>query len=180
MRREQSWKNPRIAAVAAAVFISVAPLASGAEPTELKVLAQRHFVSSFGPISATKAESLVVRSVEELVAASAVGRKAKDPAAAQKDADIQKEVEKQLMAVLMVEKIDWQKQMVILATTDLGAAYRTTPQVILVSLKVSGEKLTITVANGQSEYGAYGRYPGVAAIVERHDGKVEFDWMRKK
>ena len=173
MRQGHCWAHLRIAAYAVAFLISVTQLASGAEPKELKAVAKVSFVGGIGPISVSKAETLVVRSIEELVAASAKGRQAKDP-------DIQKEVEKQLATALKVEKIDWRTQMVVVVSTDLGSPYRATPIVELVSLKVSGEKLILTMANDKKQYSEYGQYPGIVVLVERHDGKAEVEWKRGK
>ena len=180
MRQGHCWAHLRIAAYAVAFLISVTQLASGAEPKDLKAIAKVSFVGGIGPISVSKAETLVVRSIEELVAASAKGRQAKDPSAAQKDPDIQKEVEKQLATALKVEKIDWRTQMVVVVSTDLGSPYRATPIVELVSLKVSGEKLILTMANDKKQYSEYGQYPGIVVLVERHDGKAEVEWKRGK
>ncbi len=179
MRRVHCQGYPWVATLVVAFLVSLAPFGSGAEPQEVKIVAQGSFVDSFHPISVRKAETLVVRNVEELVAVSAQGRQAKDPAAAQKNPDIQKEVEKQLASALKVEKIDWEKQMVVVVSTDSGADRRVNPKVELVSLKVDGKKLTLTLAQG-GIHGSYGRCPGVVALVERHDGKAEVEWKREK
>lgn len=175
--------NPRLLALVPRYegdvkFVIVAKK-KGEEPKELKVVAQRSFVDSLHPISASKADTLIVRSAEELVAASAQGHGAKHPTA-QKDPGVQREVEKQFASALKVEKIDWNTQMIVVASTDSGAAGRVNPKVELVSLKASGGKLTLTLANATEGSGGYGRYPGVVAIVERHEGKAEVEWKREK
>lgn len=167
----------------AAFLALMAPAAPGADPKEvkeLKVITQASFVDSAPPFSSPKGGLLVVRSVEELVAESPQGRAAKDPAAARKDSDLQKAVEKQLVATLKVDKIDWEKQMVVVVSTDSGDNRRANPKVVVVTVKASGEKVTVAVVKGQSEYAGFGRYPGVVAIVEKHDGKVLVEWTPQK
>ncbi|MBA4063492.1 MAG: hypothetical protein C0501_07220 [Isosphaera sp.] len=172
--------------VAAALAVPPAGEASGAEPRELKIVAQRAFVDSNDgapPISFTRSadkpvEPLVIRSAEELAAASPKGRQAKDPAAAGKDADLQKEVEGLLMNALKVEKIDWEKQMVVAVSEK--AAYRVPPRWEFTSLKVDGDKMAVEVGRkGGEGYGAYGT-PWAVAVVERFDGKVEFRGFPKR
>jgi hypothetical protein len=183
MRLVRRVGRPRLVPLVAVALAVMATSATGADPKEvkeLKVLAQSSFVDSAAPFSTSMGGTIAVRSVEELVAESSQGRAAKDLATARKDADIQKAVEKQLAATLKVEKIDWGTQMVVVVSTDSGSNRRANPKVELLTVKASGEKVTLTVAKGQSEYAGYGRYPGVVALVEKHDGKVSVEWKREK
>jgi hypothetical protein len=173
------------------VFASVAlaPLASdadGTEPKELKIIAQRGFADhdDAPPIYFTKladkpVEPLVIRSAEELAAVSGKARQAKDPVAAKKDPALQKEVQELLAKSLKIDKIDWEKQMVIAASDT--AAYRVPPKWEFRSLKANGETLTVEVVSQDGKgYGTYGGTPWVVAVVERFSGKVEFKGLRAK
>ncbi len=180
------WLYSGLAVIAATFVVPMVPLASGAEPKELKIIAQRSFVSESDgapPISFVRpaekpVEPLVIRSVEDLAAASTKGRQAKDPAAAKKDPDLQKEVEGLLAKALKVEKIDWEKQMVVAASEK--QAYRVPPKWEFASLKLDGEKLIVEMRSESGKgYGSYGT-PWAVAVVERFDGKVEFKGLPKR
>ena len=127
---------------------------------ELKVIAKAKEVTqenSIGPIVINKQAPALIRSAEELVAASKKAKSAKDP-------EVQKEMTTALAKLLKVEGIDWSKQMVLVGVVESFD-----------SLKPDGKVLTAT----------YTRYyerpapavlpsPKVAVLTERFEGEVKF------
>lgn len=171
--------------VATANFQVAVPVARGATPTELAIVAQGSFVD--GPLmsyikvadkpadplvipNAYEVYPLVIRSVEELVATSSKGREAKELAAAKRDGDLQAEVEQLLLTSLKLQAIDWEKQMVVAV---LGTrAYRAPPKWNFRSLKTDGNKLIVEISADHGEFGC--GVPWAVAVVNRFDGEIEF------
>ena len=171
--------------VATATLQVVVPVAEGAAPTELAIVAQGSFI--YGPLMSyiKRADKpadplvmqewhefypLVIRSVEELVAISSKGREAQELAAAKKDGALQEEVEQLLLTSLKLQGIDWEKQMVVAV---LGTrAWRAPPKWKFLSLKTDGNKLIVEITADHGEFGC-----GVSwavAVVDRFDGEIEF------
>jgi hypothetical protein len=133
----------------------------GEKTRELKV-----FGRTPNRLGATRGGNLVVRGPQELVRLR--GGKAGGNVDATNTA---------VAKLLKVEKIDWDKQMVILIS---GGTQRTGGySVELKGLKVQGETLTVqwklnTPRPGQPVTQAFTN-PGLAVLVERFDGEVRFD-----
>lgn len=159
------------------LVVSPAIEANGAKPVELKIIAQRHFISQNDkapPICFTKVaeKPLVIRNAEELAAISWKGQEAKDKAKAQKDPVLQKEVQDLLTKALKIEKIDWEKQMVLVVSDKL--AYRVPSKWEFAPLNVNGDTLTVIVNGTEKKDYVGSGSPWAVALVERFNGKVEF------
>jgi len=115
-------------------------------------------------------QQLVVRSAEELVAASGQPDKAKDEAT-------QKMVAEMVCKALKVETIDWKTQMLVVAS---GGVQRSGGySVEILSADAKDKVLTVrwklnTPKPGQPVTLAL-THPAAAALVEKFDGEVKFD-----
>ena len=161
------------------------PVAEGAAPMGLAIVAQASFVD--GPLRPYinpadepadplvikewhEVYPLVIRSVEELVTISSKGREAKELAADKKDGALQEEVEQLLLTSLKLQAIDWEKQMVVAV---LGKrAWRAPPKWKFLSLKTDGDKLIVEISSDRGEFGC--GVPWAVAVVDRFDGEIEF------
>ncbi len=177
---KSSEKLPAGLFLVVGLILSGASCADAAEPKELKIIAQYSFINGGShPIwlfnKDVKAGPLVIRNAEELVAASWEGQQAKDLSEAKKDRDLQKKVERQVAKEMGFDVIDWEKQMVIAYGMDVKQSSRVPPKLEFTSLKLSGETLTVeSFSKGGVGYDGSGSKPCVLAVVERHNGKVEF------
>jgi hypothetical protein len=114
-----------------------------------------------GPVRFAKADSIVIRSAEELVANSSRPDMAKD-------ADVQKETTRALAKLLQVESIDWNKQMIVAARAQRST---TANAFQFVSMTPQDKTLTITWAL------RFRFVPGIPkglALIDRFDGEVKF------
>ena len=117
-----------------------------------------------------KPETKVLRSAEEAaVAMGFTADKAKDAAA-------QKEVMAQLAKDFKVEKIDWQKQMIVVAAA--GQKNTGGYSVEFIGLEVKDKVLTVKWKVKEPKPGDLVAqiitHPAAAALVERFDGEVKF------
>jgi hypothetical protein len=146
--------------LATALALATAP-AYAEEGKELKVAASAKETSReyrIGPVSFTNSSIVLIRSAEELVAASDKPASAKDPA-------VQKEMTAALAKVLKVEAIDWKKQMVVAGIAES-----------VDSLKVAGNVLTVNYTRHyERPVRAVLPKPKVVVLAERFEGgEVKF------
>jgi len=107
---------------------------------------------------------VVIRSAEELVAHSSRPDSAKDPT-------VQKAMQAELVKLLEVESIDWNKQMVLAVRGEPGTK---ADRVHFDSLKVEGKVLTVAWKVKQRPPHAGPGTPIALILVERFDGEVKF------
>jgi hypothetical protein len=133
------------------------------DPKELKPIAtarDNERSASIGSFE-LKTAGVVIRSAEELVALTDKAKSAKDPA-------VQKEMEAELARLLKVERIDWQKQIVI---GVIGEGFE--------SLTRDGKGLTATfVPVKETTLRRVPRTPKTLVLIERIEGDVKF--VKKK
>jgi len=145
--------------LAVSLYLLPAPVC-GDDAKELKIIATaKDFsrVNSIGPITLKPGSLAVIRSAEELVAASNKAESAKEPAA-------QKEIESALAKLLKVDAIDWNKQMVMAA---IAQGFD--------SLKSDGKVLTATyLPYIERPLRATPQPPKVLVLTERFEGQVKF------
>ena len=156
-----------------ALLVAAVTGGSAAEPKELKIIAQHRFgVDRDGPpiLWDLPAEPLAIRSAEELAAVVRKKKDAKDPA-------VQKEAEELLTKAFKMEKIDWDKQMVVAVAAK--RPMRGADIWEFKSLKVEGESLTVEWGSVKIEKYYEGKSAAVA-VVERFNGKVVFKPVRSK
>src|SRR5262245_30221401 len=150
--------------IAALVLVPLALFAD--EPKEPKVLSGGSATDPF-LIRLKKPDSgVVIRSAEELVAHSSKPDSAKDP-------DVQKAMETELAKFLKVERIDWDKQMVLAvqghSTRGEYGAIKFDP------LKIEGKALLVQwKQENHITRAAYKGPPVGFVLVERFAGEVNF------
>jgi hypothetical protein len=117
-----------------------------------------------GPVQLDEPGSVVIRSAEELVGFSSKAKSAKDRA-------VQKEIEAELAKVLLLDAIDWNKQMVLAVRGEPGT---NADRVRFDSLKVEDKVLTVAwKVNARPPHAGPGT-PIALILVERFDGEVKF------
>lgn len=130
------------------------------EAKELKILAKEKVVDkdrNIGPVVLNKITPIVIRSAEELVAASLKAKSAKDE-------DVQKEMVAAVAKLLKVDAIDWKKQMLVVGVAES-----------IDSAKPDGKTLTVTYTRYvERPTRAVQPWPKVMALTERFDGEVKF------
>ena len=119
---------------------------------------------SIGPVQLNSYGGVVIRSAEELVAHSSRPDSAKDPT-------VQKAMQAELVKLLEVESIDWNKQMVLAVRGEPGTK---ADRVHFDSLKVEGKVLTVAWKVKQRPPHAGPGTPIALILVERFDGEVKF------
>lgn len=120
-----------------------------------------------GPVRFAKADTIVIRSAEELVVHSTQPDKAKD-------ADMQKQMTQALAKMFEVEAIDWDKKMVIGIRGPFSNTHTT---MNFVSMKPEDKKLTVT---WKVDLRFSPGVPKGLALVDRFDGEVKFEHAEKK
>jgi hypothetical protein len=148
-----------LAILASALVLLPASL-RGDDPKELKIQAIAKDLSEgtyLGPIRLKSVGPIVIRSAEELVAASGKPTAAKDLA-------VQKEMEAALAKLLKVEAIDWRKQMILVGIVQ---GFET--------LASDGKVLTVTILPfNERPTRAPQKYPKELILTERFEGDVKF------
>jgi hypothetical protein len=149
--------------IALVAFVALALPVRAVEPKELKPIATAKDTKqgpSFGSFE-LRTDGVVIRSAEELVGLTEKAKSAKDPA-------VQTEMEKELAKFFKVERIDWDKHLVL---GVIGEGFD--------SLKSDGKNLTATfVPYKEPPSRAIARTPKILVLVERVEGDVKF--VKKK
>lgn len=143
----------------ASIFLLPIP-AQADDAKDLKIIATAKEVTvhiTIGPFELKRRDLVVIRSAEELVAASTKAASAKDPA-------VQKELTGALAKLLKVDAIDWNKQMVVFGIAD-G----------MDSLKSDGKTLAVTYLRHPEQLARRIQpYPKILVLTERFEGDVKF------
>jgi hypothetical protein len=144
-----------------AVSLTLIPaVAFGDDAKELKILSNVSELSrehKIGPVIIKSDKLVVIRSAEELAAASSKATSAKDK-------DVQKEIEAAAAKLLKVDAIDWNKQMIV-----VGIA------VSVDNLKVEDKNLTVTYQRYvERPTRAVPPSPKVLVLTDRFEGEVKF------
>jgi hypothetical protein len=150
-----------------AASLAIWPAAShGEDAKELKIIATFKEVTDLngiGPIAFKTKNLAVIRSAEELVAAS-------NKAESAKDSDVQKEMTTAMAKLLKVDAIDWSKQMIMVGVVE-GFD----------SLKSDGKKLTVTYSRyNERPLRFVPPFPKVVVLTERFESEVKFVPSEKK
>ncbi len=156
-------RGPRLSAAFVMAACSALPAALADDTKELKPIATARDNSrsaSIGPFL-LKREGVVIRGAEDLVALTDKAKSAKDPV-------VQKEMEAELAKLLKVERIDWNKEMVL---GVIGEGFD--------SLTTDGKVLTATfVPFKEPGPRRIPATPKVLVLVSRFEGEVTF--VKKK
>jgi hypothetical protein len=141
----------------------------------LKVFAQapfhdRHY--HIGPLAFDRpAKALVLRSAEELAAATRKAKAAKG-GDLHKNAAFQKATRDEVAKLLGVKSIDWGRQMVVAFN---WGRFRFKKEVEFLSFDVEGKTLTVRWRLNELGAAGYISAPRGIALVERFEGDVRFD-----
>lgn len=159
------------------------PVLGADEPRALKVFASQSWSnasSKIGPLTFVRKSThdkatFVIRTAKDLAAVT--WEAFKEPKNAD-DAVLQKEVADQFAKLLKVDRIDWDKQMVI-AIWDAANVRGPRGGVEFVSFNVQGNQLTVRWKLDEKRDGSYPVPRGVA-LVDRFDGTVVFSPSAEK
>jgi hypothetical protein len=135
--------------------------------TELKIIASAYDsprASNIGPVQLEENGSVVIRSLQQLVASSSKANAANDPT-------VQKEMEAELVKLLRVDAIDWNKHMVLAVRGQPGTK---ADRVQFDSLKIERNFLTVAWKVKPRPPHAGPGTPIALILTERFDGEVKF------
>jgi hypothetical protein len=143
------------------------PTVRADDARELKIIATAQDsprAANIGPVQLDSFGGVVIRSPEELVAASSKAESAKDAA-------VQKELTAELAKLLQVDGIDWSQQMVVAVRGEPGTK---ADRIHFDALTVEGKTLTVAWKVKQRPPHAGFGTPIALILVDRFDGETKF------
>jgi len=151
----------RLALSISVIALLLSPVVASADDAkELKILANAKVSTkerNIGPVVLNKLTPVIIRSAEELAAATQKAKSAKD-------ADVQKEIEAEVAKLLKVDAIDWKKQMIVAGVAESFDSAKSDGKVLTVTFTKYVERPTRAVLP----------WPKVMSLVERFEGEVKF------
>jgi PrcB C-terminal len=159
----------------AALLVALAVGADVEPAPPVKILATTDWKSFPNTPDLEAGKHVVARSAAELVKAIPI-QEARGAA----PEDVRKEVEAAFAKLLKVKSIDWKKQMLVVVTG--GKCPQTDYRVEVTGARAKGKTLTVTwkLHAPKGPAGDAITYPATVALLPRHDGKVEFEQVKKK
>ncbi|HEX3151446.1 MAG TPA: hypothetical protein VHR66_25435 [Gemmataceae bacterium] len=157
----------RLLFVACLVLAQACSSLHAEDARDLKIIATAQdspTADNIGPVRLNNYGGIVIRSAEELVAASAKSDSAKN-------AVVQGEMMAELAKVLQVDGIDWSTQMIVAVRGEPGTK---ADRIHFDSLKVEGNTLTVTWKVKQRPPHAGFGTPIALILVDRFEGETKF------